>query len=350
MKLDKTWLLGAGLLLPLAGCPSDDTGEDTNGTTSTTDDTTSTTAPTTTTDDTTTSGPGTDVTDDTTLPTTDGTDDTTTGPMVCEGIGGPNADGESCTSNDDCASGVCLIFTDVPINEDAVCGETPPDCSSRITGTVFDFLTREPLAGADVLVAAALQAATNPTGADPLAEGTSDAEGRIDTTSNGPIMAPIGTVALTSAGGYYLTATGVASPVDGGTTYEVGTGIHDLWAVPDTDLADWSTELGNDMAIDAALLPLGDMGGVVGLVRDGMNNPVTGATVASTDGGSGAIIRYLDNDGTFNEMGTTDTGIFIILDPALAEDFEVTSGGMVVGGGTAGSANGAIFTLIVNAG
>jgi hypothetical protein len=71
--------------------------------------------------------------------------------------------------------------------------------------------------------------------------------------------------------------------------------------------------------------------------------------VASTDGGSGAFVRYLQDDGTFSIDRTSELGIFVILDPSLAEQFEVTLDGAVVGGGTAGSANGAIFTLIVNA-
>jgi hypothetical protein len=244
---------------------------------------------------------------------------------------------------------VCTIFTDVPLNDDAVCGATPEGCATRITATVFDFSTREALAGADVLVAAALQAATNPTGAMALVEGTSGADGRIDVTSAEAISAAIGIVALTSAGGFYLTATGLAAPADG-SSYNVGNSIHDIWAVPETDLQNWSDELAMDAAIPPANLPLGEAGGVVGLVRDAAGLPVAAAEVVSTDAGSGAFIRYLQDDGSFTTDRTSDLGIFVIIEPALAEEFEVMVDGMVVGGGTAGSANGAIFTLIVNAG
>jgi hypothetical protein len=130
----------------------------------------------------------------------------------------------------------------------------------------------------------------------------------------------------------------------------VGNSIHDIWAVPETDLQNWSDELAMDAAIPPANLPLGEAGGVVGLVRDAAGLPVAAAEVVSTDAGSGAFIRYLQDDGSFTTDRTSDLGIFVIIEPALAEEFEVMVDGMVVGGGTAGSANGAIFTLIVNAG
>jgi hypothetical protein len=47
---------------------------------------------------------------------------------------------------------------------------------------------------------------------------------------------------------------------------------------------------------------------------------------------------------------TSAQGVFVIVDPGLGEDFGVEVGGMPVPDvqGTAGSANGAIFTLIMN--
>lgn len=340
MKIDKLWMMSLGLLLPLAGCPGDDGPAETGANDSTTDggmtDTTAATADSTT-------GTG-------TVESTGMVDSSGEPPSACLGVNDSGADvGAACTANADCASGVCTIYTDVPLNDDAVCADTPPDCGTRVTGTIFDFTTGEPLAGANLLVAAALQAATNPTMAMGIVEATSGADGRVDGTSAAPIMAPIGIVGLTSAAGYYLTATGIASPVDGGSEYEVGTGIHDIWAVPDSDLADWSDALAMDPMIPAENLPLGEAGGVVGLVRDATGLPIGGAVVSSTNAGSGAFIRYLNDDGTFGETGTSDLGIFVILEPALAEVFEVDVGGSVAGTGTAGSANGAIFTLIFNA-
>jgi hypothetical protein len=283
---------------------------------------------------------------------TPATDGTTGDPVGCPGSNmGVGAERDACTASSDCASGVCTLYTDVPVNDDAVCAAAPADCSTRVTGTVFDFRTREPIAGANVLVVSALQAAVNPTGAAALVEATSGADGRIDVTSSGPIAEPIGIVALSSTNGYFLTATGVAAPwEDGGSEYNVGTSVHDLWAVPETDLQNWSDGLAMDAEIPSANLPLGERGGVVGLVRDASGQPAAGAVVGSTDNGSGAFIRYLENDGTFSVDRTSGLGIFVILEPALPEEFEVTIDGNVVGGGTAVSADGVIVTLIVNAG
>lgn len=343
MKIDKRWMMSLGLVLPLAGCPGDDGPAETGAEGSTTEPAAS-------------SGSTGDtvvpVTGDTTSePTSDTVDPDSSGdpPVACPGTGiGTAAVGDACTANADCASAVCTLFTDVPPDESAVCAETPPECGMRITGTVFDFTTREPLSGATVAAVGALQAATNPTGAVPLVDADSDNDGRIDATTPAAVTGAFGLVGLTSAGGYYLTATGLGAPNDEG-DYAVANSIHDIWAVPDSDLADWSDALADDAMIPAENLPLGEAGGVVGLVRDSGNQPVAGAVVSSTEDGSGAFIRYLNDDGTFGTDSTSDLGIFVILEPALAESFEVEVGGAIVGGGTAGSADGAIFTLIVNA-
>ncbi|MCX4243362.1 hypothetical protein [Paraliomyxa miuraensis] len=342
MKIDKLWMMGLGLLLPLAGCPGDDGPAETGSNDSTSDG--SSTSGTTTTGSSSSSSESTAGTVDST-----GEPETTGGPMACLGTSDAGAaEGEGCAANSECMSGVCTIFTDVPVNGDAVCAATPPDCATRVTGTVFDFTTREPVGGASVVVAAALQAATNPTGATAIVEGTTNASGEIDVTSSGPISAVVGIVGLTSLGGYYLTATGLAAPVDGGSDYNVANSIHDIWMVPESDLGDWSDALAMDAMIPGENLPLGEQGGVVGLVRDAAGAPIGGAVVRSTNAGSGAFIRYLNDDGSFGDVDTSDLGIFVILAPALAEVFEVEVGGAVAGSGTAGSADGAIFTLIFN--
>ena len=350
---NKTWMigLGVGLLLPLAGCPGDDTGTTVgDDTTSTGPSNTETTATTMISADETTATTAEPTVGEETLGT--GTTDTTGEPPGdCPGTGiGTAAEGDACTANADCASGVCSLYTDVPVNDDAVCIAAAADCSTHVTATVFDFSTREPLEGAEVIVAAAIAAASNPAGAMALVEfDPSDAMGRIEGTSDGPLAAPLGIVALTSLGDYYLTATGVAAPDDAG-AYNVANSIHDLWAVPEGDLATWSDELMMDAEIPAENLPLGENGGVVGLVRDAEGLPVAGAEVLSANPDTEAFVRYLQDDGSFGIDRTSDTGIFVIIAPGLAEQFEVSVDGMVVGGGTAGSANGAIFTLIVNAG
>jgi hypothetical protein len=119
------------------------------------------------------------------------------------------------------------------------------------------------------------------------------------------------------------------------------------WGRPSTG-GDWTDELSIDAEIPVENLPLGDAGGVVGFVRDADGLPIPGAVVSSTEGGSGAFIRDLQDDGTFTTGQTSELGIFVILDPSLTEEFEATVDGAVVGGGTASSANGAIFTLVID--
>ncbi len=338
MMSNKTWMIGLGLVLPLAGCPGDDTGGSgtSDASTGNTPSTDSGTSP----DPTGAESTGAD--------TTAGSGDP---PMDCAGIGGAGADGDACTSNADCASGVCTIFTDVPLNDDAVCDPTPDACATRVTGTIFDFSTGDPVAGADLVVTGALSAATNPTGAPALISATSGADGRVDGLSDGAIGSaapvPLGIVGLASTAGYFLTATGLSSPNDDG-SYDVGNGIHDIWVVPEGELQDWSDALGGDGDVDPADLPLGEAGGVVGLVRDSAGVPTAGAVVASTEDVSEAVVRYLNDDGSFGVDSTSDLGIFVILNPAVPESFEATLDGVSLGGGTAGSTAGAVFTLIIN--
>ena len=276
------------------------------------------------------------------------TDETTDGPMECVGIGGPNAVGADCASNADCESGLCLIYTDSPLNDDAVCAETPEGCNTRLTGTVFDFSTRQPVSGETVRVVAALDAILNPAGATAVMEGTTGADGRIDLTSESPLSAAIAVLAIVGGGDNFLTATGVASPVDGG-AYPVGVGNHDLWVVPSATLTEWSEALADDDGVPEMGLPLGQAGGIVGLVRDaGTGEPIAGATVASTVDGSNAVVRYLDDTGGFNTDATGDSGIFVIFGaPTTGEVFAATVDGQQIASQQAGSANNVIFTLIL---
>lgn len=281
--------------------------------------------------------------------------DTTAGPEgMCYGVGGPGAEGDPCGGNDECASGVCTIYTDVPLNDDAVCAAMPSmtdmGCNTRVTGTIFDFSTLAPVEGGTLKVAAALNAITNPAGADAIASATSDAMGRVDVTTEVPISAAIAIIALVEGPGGYLTATGLASPAEG-SSYAVGTGIHDLWIVPTASLDAWSAALAPDVDVAPELLPLGEAGGIVGLVRDSAGLPIAGATVEPADAGSGVVIRYIAADNTIVDDATTETGIFVVLGAAqTGEDFNAVIDGNVAASGTAGTANGAVFTVILNAG
>jgi hypothetical protein len=260
------------------------------------------------------------------------------------------ANGEPCTSNGECASKLCEVFQDVPPVE-GTCEPAPDDCRTRIMGRTLDFMTREPVAGASLRVAPAIMASVDPVNAMGVATGTSAADGIIDILSDGQIVSALGIVGLTEADGYYLTATGLASPAEG-TLYGPANAIRDIWAVPSSALTLWSNVLAEDETFDN-LVPLGDNGGVVGLVRNGTTGePIAGAIVFPTNGdGSNALVRYLSQDADdIVETETSQHGVFIIVQPALAETFGVMINGEPVEGvvGTAGSANGAIFTLIMN--
>jgi len=280
---------------------------------------------------------------------TDGPD-TDDMPPFCEQAGGGALEvGEACTASDQCFSGVCPLYTDAPLDLTAVCADSPANCSMRVTATAVDIVTRQTPADIDVVITSALQAATNPVGATPLDGAVTDAAGRIDLVMSDPPNEPISLIALLSGPSYVLTATGLAAPLDGTTTYGLANDAHDLWLVSVNAVNAWSNMLSLDPTIPSDLLPLVEAGGVVGLVRDANGLPLAGATVTSTEAGSGAIIRYLVNDGTFNTAATGDLGLFIVLDPALAEVFEAELAGMPLGEGTAGTAEGAVFTLVFTA-
>jgi hypothetical protein len=321
MNMTKYFGAGLGLLLAfVTACPGDDT--DDNGT-----------------------GADTGDTGDTTDAQTEETGDE---PMECLGIGGDAAVGEACTSNSQCESGVCTIYTDSPINDDAVCVETPADCSMRVTGTVWDFSTLQPVSGETVRVVAALDAITNPSGATPIVEGTTDGSGRIDLTTDGPPSAAIAILAIAGGGDTFLTATGLASPVEGN-NYAVATGNHDMWIVPNDVLAAWSDVLAEDAGVPADRLPLGENGGIVGLVRSGATgDPISGAVVAPTSDTSAAVVRYLDDAGGFGDEATGDSGIFVIFGaPTTGETFAAIVDGEQIASTQAGSADNVIFSLIL---
>ena len=334
------------ITLGLVGCPADDEEDDTaaDSTDGSADDTGSGSMTVTET---------VTVTETDTMTSADTTGGDPIDPLTCPGAGGDGAVGDACTSNGDCQTGICTIFTDVPLNDDAVCGDpittTAMGCNTRITATVFDFATGMPVADATVKVAGAVSAVGNPTGAMALAEATSGADGRIDVTTDMPVMQAIAIIALVESASGFLTATGLSAPIGDTMDYPVGNGIHDLWVVPTGPLGEWSTALEGDAAIPADQLPLGEQGGVIGLVRDATGAPVVGAVVAPVAGDSSAIVRYVNADNTISADMTTETGIFIVIGAnQFGEDFEATMDGASLATGTAGATDNAVFTLILN--
>ncbi|MEZ4450816.1 MAG: hypothetical protein R3B09_15150 [Nannocystaceae bacterium] len=294
-----------------------------------------------------------EATGETSTSTTEGTTDGTATEATTEAttMADTAADGDPCQANEDCLSASCLKFNDN--DPAAACSPGPDGGNTRFTGTIYDFSTGSTLA-AELRVIGALAALGDPSTAEPLVQGNSDTMGVFDFTTASPISAGIGIIGLVVLDNYYLTATGLASPVTGSSYGPLNT-IHDVWAVPTKDLTAWSDILAMDaelMAVDPPVLPLGDAGGVVGLVRaKGSGAPVAGAKIVGKGGSTGALIRYLNEakDGFTSDM-TSSNGIFILVKPGLAEEFTVDIGGTIHDEAVnkAGSAPGAAFTMILN--
>ena len=276
--------------------------------------------------------------------TTNGESSSTSGP-----IGETAADGEACLANGDCMSLGCEKYRDL---EMGTCVAAPDGGNTRVMGTLVDFITLQPVPSTELRVLGALTALQNPVDGAADLTAMADANGQVDAISAAPFAAAFGEVGVVKGGSYYTTATGIAAPLDGG-GYGPMNGNHDIWAVPADKLTEWSGYLATDpefMIADPmkAVLPLGERGGVIGFVRDrttGMG--VAGKTIVGADDGmTDATIRYLSEDGmSFNPDMTGSSGIFVLVNPGLAEAFAV-EGTMTAG--SAGSALNAAFVLILS--
>ncbi len=319
----------------LAACTADKNETDTDGGTGGTVVTTSATA--TETDPTEASGTTAAATtsESTADPTTDTTPTTTM-------TGETAADGEACSQNDDCMSLGCLKFRDA---EDGECVAAPANMATRIAGTLLDFATNQPIPSVELRVIGALSALGNPAMATPVAMGNADAAGKVDFVSPEALKEGIGIVGIITGGDYYTTATGLASPTAG--KYGPMNGIRDIWAVPTAKLTEWSGLLAADPDV-MMFLPLGDNGGVIGLARDAATSaPLAGKKVVPVNDASKAFVRYLADDGmSFNSDATGATGVFIVVNPGLAEEFTVEGNPEITA--KAGSAKGAAFVMILN--
>ncbi len=336
--LQKTSLFAAVVIALTASACGDSDGE-TTASSSTTDQATGTDGATTGASATTGATGGATMASTTAGPMTSGTSSSSGDPSA----GDTAANGEDCAVNLDCASRVCEKFTTTEVG---VCVDPPEGGATRIMGTVRNLIDGAPFPSAELRVLAALDALSDPTAATPLFTGTADGAGVYDFTSPTPIDAPIGTIALLVEDGHYPTATGIARPV-GGNSYGPAGDVFDLWVLPDATLTDWNGYLQGDDAL-AEFVPLGEKGGVVGVVRDSSGDPMAGAVVESTIGdGSVALIRYLAEDGmSFTSDMTSSNGLFILVAPQLAEEFTVAGTDAV---GTAGSAaTGAVFVMALN--
>ena len=248
-----------------------------------------------------------------------------------------------CYNNAGCASCNCVSFQDNPPDPQAACAEPGAPGELRVTATLFEFPGRTPVPGQTVKLFNAFDVGIYGIDmATPQAETMADANGRSDVTITP--MDQIGMVAIVEAEGFRATATGLAKP-----PYEPANAIHDLFLVRESDLAAWSTELAAEPEL-GEWLPLGEKGGVVGVVRNRYTGePMAGLRIVSKTNGTSttALVRYLGEDGTFAATETSPTGVYVLLNPALAEEFEAELAGEIAStrANKAGSGAPGVFTM-----
>ena len=252
-----------------------------------------------------------------------------------------------CYNNQGCGTCNCLTFRDNPPDAMASCEAPGAAGSMRVTATLFEFPSTTPIANQAVTIHDAFKVGTLGIMSAPIvAMATSDAMGRFDTTIMPEDM--IGMVAIVQADGFRATATGLAKPGPTG-DYEPSNAIHDIFVVRESDLTTWSDALAGDAAV-ADHLPLGEAGGVVGVARNRYTGePVAGLTIVSKTNGDAtmAVIRYLQDDGTFTSDATGAPGVYVLVNPALAEEFEAELDGTIVStrANKAGSGPPGVFTM-----
>jgi hypothetical protein len=218
-----------------------------------------------------------------------------------------------------------------------------------ITATLRDLVSRGEVEGAEVRAVGAIAAVSNPVAATALAQATTGAGGRLSMQTTDADGEQLGLIALAHADGYFLSGTGLAEPLADSTQYPGSNQIHDLWLVPAAALESWSELLAGDPALSASL-PLGERGGIVGLVRDATTGePIAGAVVRSSNTTTSAVVRYLAEDAqSFSDTATASNGLFVILEPGLAESFQAVAGGVTLGPNLGGTAAKLVFVLVLD--
>ncbi len=239
--------------------------------------------------------------------------------------GDGSALGDTCRVNEDCTSGYCESYWTAPPDSDAFCDDPLPQGEIRILGNTRNFETMEIMPGLNVDVIGGPSALQDPEGALALDSAVSDKDG-IFAINAGEVVTkePMAIGARVRLDGFFLSLTGLSEPEIGGTIYPPGVRNHDVWAVPQSMVDEWSSLLQSDPILKN-FAPLGVNGGAFGRVRDADTGqpPAEPVVLKSRHPESQAFIRYLNDDGTaFVEGQSGTSGLYLILNASLAEKFD----------------------------
>jgi hypothetical protein len=260
--------------------------------------------------------------------------------------------GDFCMEMEDCKSGFCATYSHAPADPDAVCKEAPPIGDIHIMATVTDFMTDQIISNQELKLGGALDVSQNPAGFPPAQILTSDKDGRIDVILSGDVTTlPLGLVVVGEKEGYYPTSTGLVKPEAGCNMYVPATRNADIKIIKKTDLSAMSDALKADFPDESDRLPLGEKGGVLGVIKHVVSGDgVKDAVLKSANDSTSARIYYLNEarDG-FTTGKTSSNGIFVIMQPGLAEEFNAFIGSKKVSrrSATAGETSGVLFATTV---
>lgn len=267
---------------------------------------------------------------------------------------GDKANGETCWMFDECQSGFCSIYQGAPDPGDGVCEDALPLGMIKIQGNVNNFDNLEDIEGVTVEILPAMASVSDPLGSTPIGTAVSGPDGRfeLDLNTREPEIVRLGLVARASKEGFATSITGLVEPeVDPNQNlFPPAVRNHDVQLVPLETVASWSEALGAEAAL-GEYLPLVEKGGIfISLRSVGTGEGYSGAQIVSQNDSSQAIVRYLNEDGSFNADATTSTGKFVIIRPGIAERFVGVQDGKEITHrpGTMGSATGAAYVNMLH--
>lgn len=229
--------------------------------------------------------------------------------------------GDYCYVNIQCKSEFCVSYRQVTPDPEGHCEESSTPDRIVAIGTTLDFETRQAIPDATIKMYGATNFTLmrcNAVASDTL---KTDVDGRFKKAISPPPVEPVGFVALAQKGSDYANSvSGVADP-----PWPNGFIRHDILMVKQSTLDKWSELLSADSEMKP-YMNLSANGGAVGAILDvDSGKPIVGAQIVPASGGSTkAKIRYLDSVGEgFVKDGITESGIFVLVNPALAEKFDV---------------------------